>query len=269
MLYCKRYVMKRTFAIVIALAMFALLCRGEQTSANNPTAERICIEVAEGVTFDMVYIPEGTFTMGATAEQGSDAADDESPAHRVALSEYYIATTECTQAVWCAIMQWNNSAVKGDNLPVTNVNAFDCREFLDELSARTGYNFRLPTEAEWEYAARGGAASNNTKYSGSANLSEVAWSAINATQARTVAQKKSNELGLYDMSGNVYEICSDEYAPYSADEQTDPQGGSSDQQVFRGGAYISESTDCRTSVRSFAPTDYRDAFIGFRLVMTQ
>lgn len=259
--------MKRMFMIVALLMVCASVCMGQETDSVARPAEHVQIEVAEGVVIDMVYIPEGRFMMGATAEQGSEAAADEYPVHEVVLSGYYIATTECTQAVWGAVMSWNNSVVKGDKVPVTNVNVYDCNEFLNELSARTGYSFRLPTEAEWEYAARGGAKSGATKYSGGEALAEVAWYSMNASQARTVATKKANELGLYDMSGNVYEICSDEYTAYPTQVQYDPQGGESDQQVFRGGAYISEPTDCRTSVRSFAPTDYRDAFIGFRLVM--
>lgn len=252
----------------MAAAVLVAVCWAQEADEAVVPAERVQIEVAPGVVIDMVYVPAGSFMMGATAEQGSEASSDEMPVHEVVLSGYYIATTECTQEVWSAVMQWNNSAVKSDKSPVTNVNVYECNEFINELSARTGYSFRLPTEAEWEYAARGGACSNKTKYSGSATLGKVAWCSTNATQAHTVALKQANELGLYDMSGNVYEICSDEYAPYGAEVQYDPKGGKSDQQVFRGGSYISEPAECRTSVRSFAPTDYRDAFIGFRLAMT-
>ena len=253
------------FALLVGCAHY--VCGQSTDVVNDEPSPIVHITLADGVAFDMVYVPAGTFTMGATVEQGSNTADDERPTHEVSLSGYYIATTECTQAVWSKIMRWNNSAVKGDMLPVTNINIFDCRAFLTELSAYTGRQFRLPTEAEWEYAARGGANSGLTKFSGGNALAEVAWFASNATEVQAVAGKRANELGLYDMSGNVYEICSDEYAPYSANAQVDPQGGTSDQQVFRGGAYFSESNECRTAVRSFAPTDYRDAFIGFRIVM--
>lgn len=259
--------MKRILSLLVLVALCAV-CHAQEAELSEAPAERVQIEVAQGVVIDMVYVPGGSFMMGATAEQGSEVGDDETPVHEVVLSGYYIATTECTQDVWNAVMQWNNSAVKSDKSPVTNVNVYNCNEFINELSARTGYSFRLPTEAEWEYAARGGAQSNKTKYSGSTTLGEVAWCATNATQAHTVARLMPNELGLYDMSGNVYEICSDEYAAYGAEVQYDPKGGKSDQQVFRGGSYISEPNECRTSVRSFAPTDYLDAFIGFRLVMT-
>lgn len=259
--------MRKIYSFLVLFFLCVCMGRVAYAGGGATLAARMQIEVAEGVVIDMVYVPEGRFTMGATAEQGSCVASDESPAHEVVLSGYYIATTECTQALWSAVMRWNNSAAKGDNMPVTNVNVYDCNVFLNELSAQTGYSFRLPTEAEWEYAARGGAMSGGTKYSGSATLVDVAWFSSNASQPSPVARKQANELGLYDMSGNVYEICSDEYAAYTAELQYDPQGGESDQQVFRGGAYISEPADCRTSVRSYAPTDYRDAFIGFRLVM--
>ncbi len=243
----------------------------ESSVATDATAtvERLQVVVTDGVVIDMVYIPAGTFMMGATAEQGADAVDDEKPVHEVSLSDYYIATTECTQALWEAVMGYNTADVQGADLPMTQINVYECHEFVRKLSKKTGYDFRLPTEAEWEYAARGGALSKGTKYSGSNNLSEVAWCAVDGMELRPVAGKKPNELGLYDMSGNVYEICEDEYAMYSAEPQDNPQGGSSDRQVFRGGGYISSPVDCRTSMRSCAPTDYRDAFIGFRLVINQ
>ena len=229
--------------------------------------EQLSIPVAEGVVIDVVYIPGGTFMMGATPEQGADAAADEKPVHEVTLSPYYIAATECTQALWEAIMGYNPSTTKGANLPVTNINVYECHEFVKLLSKKTGYTFRLPTEAEWEYAARGAMESKSTKYSGSNDLATVAWTSADCGEPQAVATKAPNEIGLYDMSGNVYEICEDEYAPYSSAAQTDPTGGSSDQQIFRGGGYISAASDCRTSVRSFAPTDYKDAFIGFRLAI--
>lgn len=239
----------------------------DTVAAASDGVERLSIPVADGITIEVVYIPGGTFSMGATAEQAAVAADDEKPVHQVTLSPYYIATTECTQALWQAVMGYNTSVTRGDNLPVTNVNVYDCHEFIRKLSQKTGYTFRLPTEAEWEYAARGGMRSNATLYCGSNDLAAVAWNADNASAPQPVAGKAPNELGLYDMSGNVYEICEDEYAAYSSAPQTDPKGGASDQQVFRGGGYISPASDCRTSVRSFAPTDYKDAFIGFRLAV--
>lgn len=225
------------------------------------------ITVTDDIIIELVYIPQGSFMMGATDEQGPDAAADERPVHEVTLSPYYIAVTECPQALWEAVMGYNTSENKGADLPMTNINVYECHEFMRALSKKTGRNFRLPTEAEWEYAARGGVKSNGTKYSGSNTLSEVAWSSDEGMQVHPVAGKKANELGLYDMSGNVYEICEDEYVAYSPEAQTDPKGGSSDRQVFRGGGYISAHADCRTTARSCAPTDYRDAFIGFRIVM--
>ncbi len=239
----------------------------KSTDAEKEYAPLVSVEVTDDVVIDMVYIPAGTFMMGATAEQAGQGAADERPVHEVTLSGFYIATTECTQAVWEAVMGWNNSGVRGSNIPVTNVNVYDCKEFISALNKLTGKKFRLPTEAEWEYAARGGAASNATMYSGSSSLSQVAWYASNTSQVQPVAIMQPNELGLYDMSGNVYEICSDQYGSYSPFPQNNPTGRVSNQQVFRGGAYFSPASECRTTVRSYAPTDYRDVFIGFRLVM--
>ena len=239
----------------------------KSTDAEKEYAPLVSVEVTDDVVIDMVYIPAGTFMMGATAEQAGQGAADERPVHEVTLSGFYIATTECTQAVWDAVMGWNNSGVRGSNIPVTNVNVYDCKEFISALNKLTGKKFRLPTEAEWEYAARGGAASNATMYSGSSSLSQVAWYASNTSQVQPVAIMQPNELGLYDMSGNVYEICSDQYGSYSPSPQNNPTGRVSNQQVFRGGAYFSPASECRTTVRSYAPTDYRDVFIGFRLVM--
>ena len=230
-------------------------------------ASRITIEVVPGVAVEMVYIPGGTFNMGATAEQVSHAADDEYPVHSVTLSGYYIATTECTQRLWNVIMKDNPSMLKGDLLPVTNVDIYDCDEFVAELSARTHHHFALPTEAQWEYAARGGSLGESACFSGGNDINRLAWYKSNASQPRTVATKLPNDLGLYDMSGNVYEICDDEYKAYESQPVEEPRAKGSGQQVFRGGAYNSTVSDCRTTARAFAPSDFSADFIGFRLVL--
>ena len=145
----------------------------------------------------------------------SEAYGDESPVHSVTLSSYYMGETEVTQALWKAVMGNNPSRFKGDNLPVENVSWNDCQEFIRKLKQKTGKNFRLPTEAEWEYAARGGKKSNGYKYSGSNNIGSVAWYDDNSSnQIHAVKGKRLNELGLYDMSGNVWEWCSDWYGQY-------------------------------------------------------
>ena len=155
---------------------------------------------------NMVYVSGGTFTMGATSEQGSGAYDDEKPTHSVTLNSFYLCKYEVTQALWQAVMGDNPSNFKGDNLPVEQVSWNYCQTFISRLNNLTGKNFRLPTEAEWEYAARGGNRSRGYKYSGSNNLFDVAWFDDNSgRKTHPVGTKSPNELGLYDMSGNVWE----------------------------------------------------------------
>ena len=221
--------------------------------------------------FEMVYVKGGTFTMGATAEQGSDAESDEKPTHSVTLSDYYIGKYEVTQAQWTAIMGSNPSKWKGDNLPVENVSWNDIQEFIAKLNAQTGKRFRLPTEAEWEYAARGGNQSKGYKYSGSNNISEVAWYYTNNSNSKThpVGQKAPNELGIYDMSGNVWEWCQDWYSSsaYTSSSQTNPTGPSSGSyRVLRGGSWCNGAGSCSVSIRNYGIPGIRRNFYGFRLV---
>ena len=249
----------------------------------------------EGVEFKMVYVEGGTFTMGATSEQGSDAYDDEKPAHKVTLSDYYIGETQVTQALWKAVMGDNPSDFKGsdsekmraefvnrggdpadfkgdDNRPVEEVSwEVITEKFIPALNRKTGCTFRLPTEAEWEYAARGGSESKRFKYSGSNNIDVVAWHNDNSgIETHIVKGKKANELGLYDMSGNVWEWCNDWYdiGYYIKSKDSNPQGpdkGSS--RVIRGGSWSTSARGCRVSIRDGAiPSDYSH-FLGFRLAL--
>ncbi|MBQ8608093.1 MAG: SUMF1/EgtB/PvdO family nonheme iron enzyme, partial [Bacteroidaceae bacterium] len=175
-----------------------------------------------GVSFTMVRVEGGTFRMGATSEQ-VNPYNDEKPVHSVTLSSYSIGQTEVTQALWKAVMGSNPSRFRGDNLPVERVSWNDCRTFIRKLNALTGRTFRLPTEAEWEFAARGGNQSQGYQYSGSNNLGSVAWYDSNSgDKTHPVATKSANELGLYDMSGNVWEWCQDWYGSYSSSSQTNP-----------------------------------------------
>ena len=220
---------------------------------------------------NMVYVSSGTFTMGATSEQGSDAESDEKPTHSVTLSSYYICKYEVTQALWRAVMGSNPSNFKGDNLPVECVSWNDCQTFINRLNSYTGRNFRLPTEAEWEFAARGGNYSRHYKYSGSNYISDVAWYDGNSgNRTHPVGTKQANELGLYDMSGNVYEWCSDGYGSYSPYSQNDPTGpNSGSRRVPRGGSWRSNARYCRSSCRdNYAPGD-RGYYLGLRLVLSQ
>ena len=220
-----------------------------------------------GVQFTMVAVEGGTFTMGATSEQGSDAGGDEKPAHEVTLSDYYIGQTEVTQALWKAVMGGNPSFFKGDNLPVESVSWDDCQEFIQKLNQLTGKQFRLPTEAEWEYAARGGRKSRGYKYAGGNDIGLVAWYWDNSGNGtHPVATKQANELGIYDMSGNVWEWCSDWYGDYQSSSQSDPQGPSSGFfRVCRGDSYYNVAGVCRVSCRNYDAPGSRNYFLGLRL----
>lgn len=220
---------------------------------------------------DMVYVSGGTFTMGATSEQGSEAYDNEKPTHSVTLSSYYICKYEVTQALWRAVMGSNPSYFKGDNLPVERVSWNDCQTFINRLNSYTGRNFRLPTEAEWEFAARGGNYSRHYKYSGSNYIGDVAWYGGNSgSSTHPVGTKQPNELGLYDMSGNVWEWCSDWYGSYSSYSQNDPTGpNSGSSRVLRGGSWGYYARICRSSDRYDSSPGDRNYFLGLRLVLSQ
>ena len=219
----------------------------------------------------MIKVEGGTFTMGATSEQGSDAYDNEKPTHSVTLNSFYLCKYEVTQALWQVVMGKNPSYFKGKNLPVEQVSWNECQNFISRLNSLTGKNFRLPTEAEWEYAARGGNRSQGYKYCGSNNPSEVAWYDDNSgSKTHPVCSKSTNELGLYDMSGNVEEWCSDWDETYSSSSQTNPYGPSSGVcRVYRGGSWIGDARYCRSSYRFFSAPDDRFSFLGFRLALSQ
>ena len=228
-----------------------------------------------GVSFEMVRVDGGTFTMGATQEQGGDAYDDEFPTHSVTLSDYYIGKFEVTQELWLAVMgSWPGTAPSGsygvgDDYPAYYISWDDCQDFITELNRLTGANFRLPTEAEWEYAARGGSESGGYKYSGSNSINDVAWYYDNSDyKTHSVGTKSPNELGIYDMSGNVYEWCQDWYGSYSSGLQTNPQGPSSgSDRVLRGGCWNNYARYCRVSYRYYNYPFYRFNFYGLRLAL--
>jgi len=234
---------------------------------NPPVTETFEVN---GVKFTMVEVEGGTFTMGATAEQGDEYEQDELPTHQVTLSTYSIGQTEVTQELWSAVMGYNHSMIGSANedwhqLPVDNVSWKECQLFIIRLNQLTGRHFRLPTEAEWEFAARGGNRSKGYKYAGSNTLEDVAWYSGNSLIANTkirvgvpdpgvrtrgVAKKQPNELGLYDMIGNVNELCQDSYGDYVSTPQTDPVGPTTESElVYRGGCCINDSQYCRVSSR--------------------
>lgn len=257
------------------------------TIANAPSgySAKTTEYIANGVAFNMVKVEGGTFTMGATSEQGSDADSNEKPKHSVTLSSFSIGETEVTQALWEAVMGesvtqianrigWNTYGV-GSNYPMYYITWNDCQTFINKLNSLTGKNFRLLTEAEWEYAARGGNKSRGYKYSGSNNIGDVAWccdnSAINGTrQTHPVKQKQANELGIYDMSGNVWEWCQDWYGSYSSSSLTDPKGPSDGSfRVYRGGGWDFNAWSCRSSLRNDYTPDYRCFDLGLRLALSE
>ena len=242
----------------------------EDTIKENLHSGEIVAKIVNGVSFDMVVVEGGTFTMGATSEQGSDPENEEYPTHQVTLSDYMIGKTEVTQELWQAVMGSNPSNFSGNNLPVEQVSWNECQEFIKKLNSLMGLQFRLPTEAEWEYAARGGNKSKGYKYSGSNDIGSVAWytSTTNDSGTKRVATKAPNELGLYDMSGNVWEWCSDWYGSYSSGSQTNPKGPTSGSyRVSRGGSWFDSARNCRVSYRNNDNPDDGICHLGLRLAL--
>lgn len=230
-----------------------------------------------GVTFNMIYVEGGTFDMGVTPEQNDDGKIDDynAPVHEVTLSGFYIGETEVTQELWTAVMGENPAVYKyysySNNMPVENVSWDDCQEFLDRLSELLGRTFTLPTEAQWEYAARGGQKSEGYKYSGSNNVDDVAWIWTNCgVSLREVATKSPNELGIYDMSGSVSEWCQDWYVEdyYTNSPQLNPVGpleGKS--RIHRGGSWTTYEWSARSSYRSCKNPLYIENDTGLRIVL--
>jgi formylglycine-generating enzyme required for sulfatase activity len=226
------------------------------------------------VTFTMIPVKGGTFQMGATKEQTGEARKDEKPVHTVTLDNFQIGETEVSQALWREVMGSNPSTYKGNDLPVTNITWEDCQEFIKKLNERTGKQFRLPTEAEWEFAARGGTASKGYMFSGSDEVRSVAWHNRDSNRDRhngpyAIKSKDPNELGIYDMSGNVNEWCQDWFGDYTADPQTNPQGPATGKEhVYRGGSWWYYGMSCRVSRRNSGVKDVRGV-IGLRLAMSK
>lgn len=242
------------------------------------------------VDFKMIHIDGDTFTMGATDETETEDGD-EKPAHQVTLSSYFIGETPVTQALWKAVMDSNPSCFDGDRRPVDNVSWSDCQTFISRLNQLTGKEFRLPTEAEWEFAARGGDRSKGHVYAGSNDVDEVAWYWKNSgceylhdsddewdddkleknrCSTHDVATKKLNELGIYDMSGNVWEWCQDWYRDYSGDLQTNPTGpASGSDRVIRGGCWGFRAETCRVSFRFYKQPKQGNYLCGLRLALSE
>lgn len=222
--------------------------------------------------FSMQRVEGGTFIMGGTPEQHSEVISTDLPIHTVSLHTYHIGTTEVTQALWQAVMpewyvsdEWNTPT-----LPITDVNWYDCQEFIRRLDSITGMPFRLPTEAEWEFAARGGNKSKGYRFSGGKEIENVSWGLNNAGfRKHSVGQKHPNELGLYDMTGNVSEWCSDWYGTYYLGTEPNPQGAKKGElKVVRGGSFDNCKENSYLSRREYYNPKEAMNYCGLRLALT-
>lgn len=250
----------------------------EKPADNDDNVGKDYVDTAFGMALSMVYVEGGTFLMGATEEQGQDVSDVELPVHEVTLNDFYIGKYEITQAQWTAVMGTTLSEIIeeygytpygiGDGHAMYDITWVESYIFCERLSERTGKTYRLPTEAEWEYAARGGQHADGTMYAGSNDIDEVAWYQKNSdTVVHPVGQKKPNGLGLYDMSGNVWEWCMDWYTAYPSEAQVNPRGPlQGKNRVIRGGYWNGVANSGRVSSRGSYEPGYRNFSRGFRVV---
>ncbi|MBP5535513.1 MAG: SUMF1/EgtB/PvdO family nonheme iron enzyme [Bacteroidales bacterium] len=253
----------------VSVQLFFVSALFAQSEGMQSLPDEITINVGD-VSFTMIKVEAGSFMMGCTGEQGNDCEDREKPCHNVTITQdYYIGKFEVTQELYEAVMGVNPSKSKGYDHPVEMVSWEDAQEFCTKLSRLTGRRFTLPTEAEWEYAARGGEKSLWSKYSGSDNVDDVAWHKGNSgIHTHPVGRLRPNELGIYDMSGNVYEWCQDWCGTYSNSNQTDPTGPySGHARVGRGGCYLCGTWSSRITYRPRFTPGYRDSYVGFRVVL--
>ena len=249
------------------ISSLLFLMKYREIKLDEKNRSELLSKMVEDLEKDFVLVEGGTFKMGATPEQGNGFDDDEMPIHEVTVSDYLISKFEVSQQLWITVMGTNPSNQESLDNPVESVSWDDCQEFIRKLNEKTGKNYRLPTEAEWEFAARGGINSKGYRYSGSNRIDEVAWNSNNSGDSiHLIGQKIPNELGIYDMSGNVQEWCQDYYGAYRDTPLTNPTGEDSGEfRVMRGGSSYA-SNECRISYRHYAiPTDkYCD--VGLRLV---
>jgi formylglycine-generating enzyme required for sulfatase activity len=255
--------MKTKIMLLLLLSFLLQQCGVQKKQKSTPSGSDYNIE--------MVDVSGGTFTMGCTSEQ-TNCHEPEKPACTVSLSSFSIGKYEVTQAQWRAVMGDNPSGFSGcDSCPAEKVSWDDVQKFISKLNKLTGKRYRLPTEAEWEYAARGGSRSKGYQYSGSNNIDSAAWYRDNGgSKTHTIGSKSPNELGIYDMSGNVYEWCSDWYDEnyYNSSPSSNPKGPSSGSyRVLRGGCWIIYPEYCRVAIRFNASPRDRSHYIGFRLAL--
>ena len=263
--------MKKTLflaSLCCALTLFVLSCQNtpKETFIIEPAAKPETFTI-DSVTFTMLGIEGGTFTMGAAMET-PETYPDELPAHKVTLSSFMLGETEVTQALWEAVMDYNPSCFQYPDFPVDNVSWEECQDFISRLNELTHKHFRLPTEAEWEYACRGGNTNHHTRFCGSDTLDIVGWNKGNCKEPHPVRRLQPSLLGLYDMSGNVWEWCSDYYAPYPEGNVVNPQGpAEGNYHVCRGGCWSGGEKGCSPSIRSRLSIGGKRNVIGFRLAL--
>lgn len=267
-------------ATVLAVAgvswlVYAIVNREEKHVLVTVAKNFETIEV-NGYKFNMVKVKGGTFTMGASSDM-DDPDGDELPAHQVTVSDYSIGETEVTQGLWFAVMGVRPLTPDGDDHPMKEVSYDESVDFIAKLNKLTGRHFHLPTEAQWEFAARGGNDGRHTLYAGSNNIDEVAWYADNCWNMgrenpnfgnHAVGMKKPNELGIYDMSGNVWEWCYGSYERYDENPQTDPVLNEETHGSFRcnrGGSWDYIANSARVSNRRNRTRDFRNFNLGLRL----
>ena len=235
-------------------------------SRNTTALQKQAIEV---LLQEFIYVEGGSFMMGCMKKEENLCEEAEFPAHKVTLSPFFIAKYEVVQLLWLETMGYNPTVHKNNKYPVTNISWDECQEFIKKLNHITSLQFALPTEAQWEFAAKGGNKSKNTIFSGSDKIEKVAWYKDNARSLyHVVGTLAPNELGIYDMSGNVWEWCSDYYAPYSSDHLINPKGPSSGiNRVYRGGSWLDNMNFTRISNRNCGRADYKMNCLGLRLVL--
>lgn len=254
--------------LCLAATLLPLLCAARDSL--------LVVPLPDGQQVEMVWVEGGIFTMGSNRPNGgvAHAYEHTRPEHRVEVSSFYMSRFEVTQGMWRAVMGENPSKFSGnDSLPVEQVSWSMAQQFVTLLSQLTGRRFRLPTEAEWEYAARGGKVGHGMPFAGAtrSNFGNYGWFCTNSERhTHAVGTMLPNELGLYDMCGNVAEWCSDWYAPYSAADQTNPTGATAgENRVLRGGHYNCTSSECTVYDRSWYVPDAATEYFGLRLVLEQ
>lgn len=258
------------YSIILLLVAIPPLAAKKRPQVPD-SLRRMTVEV-NGVPLTMQRVEGGSFLMGATHEQYDPDTYTDKPAHLVFLSPFYMATTEVTSQLWKTVMPDKETLCPSGypQHPISYVNWYDCQEFVRRLDSITGLPFRLPTEAEWEYAARGGERSRSFRFAGDHCADTVGWLyACSGNWTHPVACKRPNELGLYDMTGNVAEWCQDLYGPYRLSTTPDPQGPDTGScRIVRGGSYDECAANSHLSVRRWYAPETAAGYIGFRVALT-